>query len=471
MKDKALLVAQSRNVRSRKLTQFILVSVSALVVVVGVGVFSQISQNRIDLVGSSIPAKALTDFGVRDANNERTTQRAPQEAAKLEAPDFNDELAEIFKAHPLFSTDILLIEGNIAEFKDLKQSNMQAYEILKEQIDDLFLKIQDYVSQTLIRLDAAISAGDKTDFENTLSGTSQYIERVETTKYNGYVNLSRSTYFSDFGSMIKARAAQDLRAELDASLKIRPVIELDGLDERIGLLRDMVLKIETDQLETSINMSVSSKNFSDALSTLSQLKIKDISNVNIENYESIINEGMKLQRVQYLVEKSKQSVREEKFDLALQDYQAILAIDPLYEIALEGIKKYERLLQVSADLDILIATPARLADLTVAAYADTVLEAAKEFKDEQLIALKVTDLQIQLATYQKPIDVVFISDNKARIEIRGVGYIEPTKSKIVSLRPGKYLVNAVCAGYKNNLMEVVIMQTPNPIEVTCGAKL
>jgi hypothetical protein len=129
------------------------------------------------------------------------------------------------------------------------------------------------------------------------------------------------------------------------------------------------------------------------------------------------------------------------------------------------------LLQLSADLDILIATPARLADLTVAAYADTVLEAAKEFKDEQLIALKVTDLQIQLATYQKPIDVVFISDNKARIEIRGVGYIEPTKSKIVSLRPGKYLVNAVCAGYKNNLMEVVIMQTSNPIEVTCGAKL
>ena len=83
------------------------------------------------------------------------------------------------------------------------------------------------------------------------------------------------------------------------------------------------------------------------------------------------------------------------------------------------------------------------------------------------------DVSLLVNSKSKPRSVIIKSDGRARIKVQGVGYINPTKEKSISLSPGEYRLYAECKGNQTKLYEIVIPidDEISPIRVACGREI
>jgi hypothetical protein len=155
-------------------------------------------------------------------------------------------------------------------------------------------------------------------------------------------------------------------------------------------------------------------------------------------------------------------------------YYSALAIDAENKNALDGVRLSDEIVDFSTQIVALLKTPERLSDVRVARFAKELLGEADVYLEfSGKLQELAENLEHALRERGKPAKILVESDGKARIEVRGVGYIEPTLEKIIELLPGHYAFYAHCKGriVEQVLLEVPVNQPVVGVNVVCGRKL
>ena len=475
MQNKSLLLAQTREKKASKfrVTAGIFLT---LIAVIGLLLFILRSIEKkyeptTDL--AAVPTKILTESG----NDSNTSERRLIEPAGYQdlgpvhkelLPD--TDLIEAARNNPLFSAEIARLEERLDANSQLLASEEERAE-LRNAIELMNEKVKSYAAETMMRIQMAVSEGNRSSFSKNFDSSKQILAVTNSSDFLLFESIDESSYFADYGSMVDAKRKNEIQLELEAAERIISVYQIPGLTQRINELQMSLMKQKTDILESSINKDILAGEFVNAEKLADELRALEPGNRNLESYDALINEGLKKQSIDLLASEISRNREDENFDIALKLVDKLLSIDPTNRFANEEGRWLTDIIALNNEINSLLLDSSRLSDPNVAMYAQNVLNQAQNFEGVDHTRSIAGRLELVLQEYQTPIEVLVKSNNIARIEIRGVGYIEPTESKVVMLQPGKYTLNAVCKGHRNNLIEAIFSNINRSIEVLCGDKL
>lgn len=152
----------------------------------------------------------------------------------------------------------------------------------------------------------------------------------------------------------------------------------------------------------------------------------------------------------------------------------LLPAYPEHKTLLDYQKTANQLASVNQRLAHYLASPERLEDQSVRTRAQSWLQASQDILNQSFQAtLKAQALQEHIAHYQQPVAVALRSDGKTKIKVIGVGWVEPTKLKRLTLVPGTYVFEGSRKGYRSVrvTLDVDASSTPLDIEVVCRERI
>lgn len=161
---------------------------------------------------------------------------------------------------------------------------------------------------------------------------------------------------------------------------------------------------------------------------------------------------------------------EERWSEALDEYEAVLKVDPSLVFAQQGRQRAAMRKDLSDRLQFLIDNPQRLAAPAVRSDALRLLDTA----DTQnpmgpVLRSQMARLQILLPEFDKPVRLALESDNTTQVAIQRVGSFGTFSRREIELKPGKYTVVGTRAGYRDVRRDVTIApgQDVQIISVRC----
>ena len=475
MREKVLFLAQAKQTKESKsklmagIVIFIIVSVLLLTLISKSIVFTNKPLKNDVNETTTYSTQSNVDIGLtqpRMLQGMRASGRAEAEIEEM----IDVALLDTMRNNPLFSAEIEKIKKRLDIF-NRSQSSDEEKAALRESIAIMYESVNSYSMETIDRIRLTILEGNSVTFSTLFNSARQFLPVTNPSEYESFISLENSTYFEDFRSMATGKSNNDTKLELGAAKRIIAVYPLPSLDQRITELEVLLLKKKTDELESLINISIVNRLFTQANEAVQELRSLEPANGNLKNYVAVIAEGLKQERIEDLSSEVVHLKKSENFELSLRLVRELLVIDSTNQFANETNEWLSQVITLNRNIDGLLSDSSRLSDPTVAIYAQNLLTQVKNFEEVKQVTERVRQLTLLLEEKQTPIEILFNSNNIARIEIRGVGYIEPTRSKIVMLRPGRYILNAVCRGHRNNLIDVVFSDLNRSIEVPCGDKL
>lgn len=387
-------------------------------------------------------------------------------------PDIDYELLDRYENHVIFSPVIKDFRADLQLPDQAAEPRDRSYlENLQTRFDVVKNDIAKYELETTEKLDQFIVQGNNEAFEKLWSGSEGFLDAASSSKYPLFRRVSDSDYFEQHDSMLRYRREGNLEGELNAITALEKVVDNDFLAHRVSELEVEIKRNAVSALELEIISSIEIEAFRKAGQLVSGLRNLDSSNSNLPNYESTINLGIREQEKARLLADGAELLKSEDFNQAAASFKLALELDPSEETALLALSRIEEIEALARDLSGLNADPSRLSDNNVALFAERVLDAAARHSSLSVISSELEMLKQNLSQSQTSISVEIISDGKARIEVRGVGYIGPTLGKVITLKPGTYTFNAVCRGHWNNLKIVEVSELQPPLEIKCGERL
>ncbi|MGJ8688602.1 MAG: tetratricopeptide repeat protein [Gammaproteobacteria bacterium] len=166
--------------------------------------------------------------------------------------------------------------------------------------------------------------------------------------------------------------------------------------------------------------------------------------------------------------------QQERWADAVQEYEAALAIDGNIIFAVQGKDYASKRLQLDQLLQNALDQPERLADTAVYEQAAQVyytgrnIEPAGERLEAQLQAL-----EILLSKAQVPVEIQLVSDNSTQVTVYQVGELGMFNSRVLNLKPGKYVAVGTRAGYRDVRQEFEVGFDNNgaPVTVACTEEI
>lgn len=182
-------------------------------------------------------------------------------------------------------------------------------------------------------------------------------------------------------------------------------------------------------------------------------------------------QGMRAQAgLNSLRRKAAGRVSDEDWQAAVALYRKALAIDPKAGFATEGLHRAEQRVQLHAQFDHYLDTPARVYSATPLANAEQLLSAAsKAPQDEPRLAKKISALRTLVARASTPLTVTLNSDGVTSVVIYRVGRLGQFDTHQLELLPGDYTIVGSRPGYRD--VRKVIAVRPDvplpPLVVRC----
>ena len=167
-------------------------------------------------------------------------------------------------------------------------------------------------------------------------------------------------------------------------------------------------------------------------------------------------------------------------DAADDDWDAVLATlsnfpEQLRDSQIEDLERTaNEIVRSQSDLTQLISRPQRLSDPNVEKYANRQLEIASKYASESArLSGSIDQLQNLLQVAALEVEVKIKSDKLATILIPGLGYVEPTLEKTLSLRQAEYKFIVRCAGMEDDFHYLDLtgapLDRPVTLRLTCGS--
>lgn len=172
--------------------------------------------------------------------------------------------------------------------------------------------------------------------------------------------------------------------------------------------------------------------------------------------------------------------RAEKFEQAenwhevVSELDAVLAIDPQAQFAVQGLEQGRRLAALHDQLDAWLRDPERLRSQQPRENARTLLDSPASTSDSGTRLQQKTDqLAALLVLAETPVSVSLVSDALTEVTINQVGRFGTFSEQTVTLLPGRYVVRGERAGYRDVRLElnVNVGTTTPPLVVRCEEKI
>lgn len=161
---------------------------------------------------------------------------------------------------------------------------------------------------------------------------------------------------------------------------------------------------------------------------------------------------------------------EERWAEALEEYEAVLRVDPSLSFAQQGRTRTSARSDLARRLDQLIDNPQRLASPAVRSEALGLMDQADAANPSgAVLRSQVARLQILLPEFDKPVRLSLESDNATQVAIQRIGSFGTFARREIELKPGRYTVVGTRAGYRDVRRDVTIApgQDVQIISVRC----
>jgi serine/threonine protein kinase len=175
---------------------------------------------------------------------------------------------------------------------------------------------------------------------------------------------------------------------------------------------------------------------------------------------------------------------QERWDEAVQAYDAALQADPSLVFAQEGKNRAAARAQLGAAMQALIDRPERLSSQSVREQARTLIQTANEQTSSgPVLRSQIARLGLLLPDYEKsarsdasradmdkPVRLSLVSDNATEVAIPSIGQFGTFAKRDIQLRPGRYTVIGTRDGYRDVRRDITIAagQESQTISVSCS---
>lgn len=267
-------------------------------------------------------------------------------------------------------------------------------------------------------------------------------------------------------SSIKAATAALERVVPEFSTKIR------NLEE--GLVRKVVQK-RIENLQQVLADAIADKDFPTAESKLAQLKSLGGSGESIRTFRRQLDESRDATYAARFLVEAARSYSVGDLATAVSGAKEAVKLDPSNISARKALSQYQSESALMSRASLFLDRPHRLSSDNVMAEATSLLEELEPVESPVLSVLSVQLRQL-ISDYSKTFTLAVTSDGVSRIELVGVGFIEPTLTRRVTLPRGTYTLVARCKGHRDQALEIdqdVQLRPETTIEVNigCGQKL
>lgn len=175
----------------------------------------------------------------------------------------------------------------------------------------------------------------------------------------------------------------------------------------------------------------------------------------------------KTYRIQQAIRQAKQAVHEDNWKQAKAGYAKVIKDMPENEVAIKGLKRTNEILGFQSVLGQYIKSPYRLTDSGVLSAAKNILvQAESASKHSSGIKKQIEQLNNLIATFNRLIPVIVMSDNMTDVHIRGIGKLGVILRKTIQLKPGNYTFEGTRNGFKSKLLQVLIPYDQNNYSVS-----
>ena len=341
--------------------------------------------------------------------------------------------------------------------------------------EDLLQEYNRVVAESLARVESAFQNRDAKQFIVDLDGLQ--IIAGENAEVASWVAKKADIlqYFDLFQLANRLRAESNLEAELDALSRIDAMGYSDSIiSDRMSFLKDAIAEKQfASHIQATLDF-ISSNDFVAAKKEITKASKLFPSRSQVVELTQRVDLALKKIRANQLVQLGFKKAALDDWDDAKKHFSSALEIFPQQQLAKDGFERANSILRYKDKLSSIARSPLRLKSQEVLDYANQLMTDSKQFSEfsESLVNLQV-EVEALIRQKMLPRSVWMDSDGKAKIRVKGVGYIMPTKGRYVDLVPGNYLFFAECKGRKTEIYNVQIpIEGDVPaIRVLCGVKL
>ena len=492
MLHKNVHIAATRHQENRR---FILSFVFVILIFI-FGIFLYISNEPLSPQLSSTEANSIPSIDIASQSAEPIGRSTDNTSLRgnYEDEDANSLISDITKlrrqydtflskvvVHPNFrsaaesiSQKLLTIESNSRDATKYLE-NTAVFREIQSELSSLETSYNELIELLLSEINRYALNLNYDSFEITLRNLDQLnLDDERIAAWLQFTGASKH-YFDNMLISRNARNENNIQAELqalrNASVSLPPNISHTN---RIIDLERLIQAAELNLLIKTASENISMELFNEALVLIKEVLSIDPSNQSAKELLLIAQENKALKDLRLIISDAETAVTADNWPSARLLFEQAIEISPNNTVAIEGLELSLQVINFIDGIINLTANPIRLTDSNIREYALNLIDdieglsITSEILDEQ-----VESLRIVLNTDLNPRSVTIISDGEARIEVRGVGYIEPTRERNIELRPGEYELNAACDGHINKIYYLVVPISDQNIkmEVTCGEKL
>lgn len=468
-----LLASKSSKRKSDKQRDIVIVCIFALVAVVILFLLPKFATT------SDInQAAKVGDFSSVDVTQAKSASKSSFLAVQLY---FETELKPALEAIPAETAFAKraqrLLEQLVGLFQQFALTGAYSLGIDDEinAVENLLQEYNQVVTDSLARVESAFQNRDAKQFMVDLDGLQ--IIAGENAEVSSWVTKKADIlqYFDLFQLANRLRAESSLEAELDALSRIDALGYSDSIiSERMSILKDAIAEKQFALHIQATHDFISSNDFVAAKKEITKASKLFPSRSQMVELTERVDLELKKIRANQLVRLGFKKASLDDWDVAKEHFSSALEILPLHQLAKDGFERANSILLYKDKLSSIARSPLRLKSQEVLDYANQLMSDSKQFS---VFSVSLANLQVEVEALirQKmlPRSVWIDSDGKAKIRVKGVGYIMPTKGRYVDLVPGNYLFFAECKGRKTEIYNVQIpIEGDVPaIRVLCGVKL
>ncbi|MBL78921.1 MAG: hypothetical protein CMH70_02610 [Nitrosomonadaceae bacterium] len=175
----------------------------------------------------------------------------------------------------------------------------------------------------------------------------------------------------------------------------------------------------------------------------------------------------RLYRIDLAFKQIEQAIREDNWEQAKSNYMQVMKDMPDNEIAIVGIKRANKILEIHLAINQYLESPSRLSDNSVLSEAKKAISQAEQFSRYSAgIKNKIEQLNNLIVLFNRLIPITVISDNMTNIQVRGIGKLGKIFHKIIHLKPGDYTFEGARTGFKSKLLKISIPHDQNNYRVS-----
>ena len=341
--------------------------------------------------------------------------------------------------------------------------------------EELINNVENLLSSHFQRIESAY-------WEKNYAEAIRYLESVENlapadervielkNKFNNNRKL-----FSKYEHLREAIAANDINSQLKALEAIEASGKLNEEQiKRKTFLKEFFKNQEYNKIIGEADALKDQGYFEEALVEIKKAQALTGDTASTQALESEITVKRDIRLSKQWKKKALASTRIDDWESALLYFNNAQKLNSTDEEIIESIDLSKKIIESTKQLTMLREDPIRLTDPEVESFARTILVESSEIRDKsKRLSAIYEDVRILMDTTLRPRSLLIESDGKTRIEIKGVGFIEPTLEKTIDLKPGSYLLYGACVGHKTKIteLEIPLRGSIERKRITCGERI